>query len=241
MLNFLIMLSTINFKKTNFFSCLLAVCFFSVGSLQSIYATNVNDNVKYTGEQLVRGILLLEGPAANAIPELRELTFTGELSASEALHNFNDKVINQIKRDQPSFIESFATRINSRQHQQIGAALEDGQAVVSAAIRKINSTAKMSPEAEAVAAEISQKMEAASSYADAAAIANKYVQNKYRSNQDAAARAADTAVAIAVESVAIAVAVEYYFRFWFWPEEISNIAQNDLYREQLIGSIAKNI
>lgn len=223
------------------FSLSLLLCF-------GLFSTNATANPidgKYSGEDLVRGILLVDGPVANAIEGLQEFSvqnFTSDSEIKSAISNYHDEVMAEIKSSNPDFFDSFKAQIDTRKHASIRAAIEDGKHVVLAAMNKVDdqSNAKMDAETQQLAKDIKAEMSGASDMSQAAAIAQNYLAST--SHEKALAPASAIAVETATIAVATRVAMFVYTEYYFWPSEINAAPSNNrIFQESIIDAVATRL
>lgn len=226
------------------FASLMLLCLTGTTAINHLQASST-DNLEYSGEELVRGILLADGVVASRIPELADFSlasFTSDPEMQRNLSDFHNRVMSQIGKDNPNFFAAFKTKIYSHNHATIRAAISDGKVVVQDAIAKVNKNAKtsMDQETQSLGEAISDKMQGAGSVEEASVIARNYLDTQ--SGGSKAAVGSWICVAHATVAVAVSVAVAFYTEYYFWPEELSNApANNRIFQESIINSIATRL
>ncbi len=110
----------------------------------------------YTGEQLYRGIMLLHGPVADAIPEIRDNlkleNFQTSPKTLATVRRAEDKIVALVRSSKPEFFDAFKAQMESGDHLVIQKGLWDAGLVTQAAVDGLPGTkaakarlAKMSP------------------------------------------------------------------------------------------------
>ena len=97
----------------------------STPSLGSTLPTNSN----YSGEELFEGIFFLKGEVAQILPEIAEKSNLRNLMDRQQKKDFliiQQMVTKQIKQKHPSFFTNFKKDLESKNHQKILSALENG-------------------------------------------------------------------------------------------------------------------
>lgn len=110
----------------------------------------------YSGEELYRGIVLVQGPVADSIPEIRDNLKLENFQISRKMlatvRRAEDQIIAQIRVTKPAFFATFKAQMESGDHLVIQKGLWDAGVVTQAAVEALPGTklakarlAKMTP------------------------------------------------------------------------------------------------
>jgi hypothetical protein len=103
-------------------------------TLVAVISVQCNSSVEqprvYSGEDLYRGIFLMQGEVADQISIFKkiktEFPFEKDAVAMEEFNNIVDEVILILKNDNPGFFEKFKSQIQSGDHLQVKEVLDQG-------------------------------------------------------------------------------------------------------------------
>jgi SdpC family antimicrobial peptide len=204
-------------------------------------STNVFSNTNFSGEEIYKGVFFLDGEVANLIPEYEGIRLADVVSA-EVISKYQakeNKVIEIIKSNNPTFFEEFKNDMTSGNHIQVQNAIKRGVEILKNTLEKDN--------------KLNEKYQGLKKYFEDNHIdltnANAVKEASIAYSKTVTSEDPDVCcggvVAVCIGAVAVAVIIAVTVAFWV--EGIDNggdpigIGSENLYGEEIVNSIANNL